>query len=45
LLFEMKSGANPKEILRTALDHADVIKWELVEPPLKEIFLEAIAAG
>lgn len=45
LLFEMKTGANPKEILRTALDHADIIKWELVEPPLKEIFLEAIAAG
>ena len=44
LLFEMKSGADPKQILRTALDFVDVIKWELVEPPLKEIFLEAVAA-
>lgn len=44
LLFEMKTGAEPKAILRKALDYADVIKWELVEPPLKEIFLDAISA-
>jgi ABC-2 type transport system ATP-binding protein len=44
LLFEMKAEAEPKAILRKALDYVDVIKWELVEPPLKEIFLEAISA-
>ena len=44
LLFEMKTGADPKQILRTALDFVDVIKWELVEPPLKEIFLDAVAS-
>ncbi len=43
LLFEMQPGADPKAILRSALDYVDVIKWELVEPPLKEIFLDAVA--
>jgi ABC-2 type transport system ATP-binding protein len=44
LLFEMQVGADPKQILRTVLDFVDIIKWELVEPPLKEIFLDAVAA-
>ncbi len=43
LLFEMLPGANPNDILRAALDAVNVIKWELIEPPLKEIFLEAVA--
>ncbi|MEP7235965.1 MAG: ATP-binding cassette domain-containing protein, partial [Ignavibacteriota bacterium] len=43
LLFEMFAEADPNQILRAALDEADVIKWELIEPPLKEIFLEAVA--
>jgi len=43
LLFEMLQGASSNDILRAALDAVDVIKWELVEPPLKEIFLEAVA--
>jgi len=43
LLFEMLTGAEPKAILRASLDAVDVIKWELVEPPLKEIFLDAVA--
>jgi ABC-2 type transport system ATP-binding protein len=42
LLFEMKPGADHKQILRTALDFVDIIRWELIEPPLKEIFLEAV---
>ncbi|MDP4220378.1 MAG: ATP-binding cassette domain-containing protein [Bacteroidota bacterium] len=43
LLFEMLPGAEAKQILRTLLDHVDVIRWELIEPPLKEIFLDAIS--
>ena len=43
LLFEMLPGGNPNDILRAALDSVNVIKWELIEPPLKEIFLEAVA--
>jgi ABC-2 type transport system ATP-binding protein len=45
LLFEMQFGDDPKAILRAALDAVDVIKWELVEPPLKEIFLDAVVKG
>jgi ABC-2 type transport system ATP-binding protein len=42
LLFEMQAGANAKQILQAAIDSVNIIKWELVEPPLKEIFLEAV---
>jgi ABC-2 type transport system ATP-binding protein len=42
LLFQMLPGADPKQLLQTALNSVDIIKWELVEPPLKEIFLEAV---
>jgi len=43
LLIELVGNAEPQPILRHLASVTDIIKWEIVEPPLKEIFLEAVS--
>ena len=42
-LLELVSRAVAGDVLRTAAARLDILKWEIVEPPIKELFLEAIA--
>ncbi len=43
ILMELGAGELPKDVLRLVSEQLDVQKWEIVEPPIKELFLEAIA--
>jgi ABC-2 type transport system ATP-binding protein len=38
----LAAGADPQELLRTATSCARVNKFELMEPSLEEIFIEAV---
>lgn len=38
----LAAGADPQELLRSAAAHARISKFELMEPSLEEIFLEAV---
>jgi ABC-2 type transport system ATP-binding protein len=38
----LAAGADPQELLRSAAAHARLAKFELMEPSLEEIFLEAV---
>jgi ABC-2 type transport system ATP-binding protein len=40
--FELLNGASKNEILRHLAAKIDIVKWELIEPPLVEIFLDAV---
>ncbi|MEI8135388.1 MAG: ATP-binding cassette domain-containing protein [bacterium] len=42
-LFELLSGADSRMILRSLNDVVTIIKWEIEEPPLKEIFLQVVS--
>jgi ABC-2 type transport system ATP-binding protein len=42
VIFELLSGADPQIILRDLVGATNIIHWEMIEPPLKEIFLEAV---
>jgi ABC-2 type transport system ATP-binding protein len=43
LLIELLGKTESQPILMHLAGVVDIIKWEIVEPPLKEIFLEAVA--
>lgn len=43
LLIELLNNTESQPILRHLTSVTDIIKWEIVEPPLKEIFLEAVS--
>jgi ABC-2 type transport system ATP-binding protein len=38
----LAAGADPQDLLRAAASHARVNKFELMEPSLEEIFIEAV---
>ena len=42
LLIELLPGAVPNEILQFITSKVSVITWNMIEPPLKEIFLDAV---
>ncbi len=42
MLLEVKPPERPSELLQLLAPHLDIQKWEIVEPPIKELFLEAI---
>ncbi|HEY3874461.1 MAG TPA: ATP-binding cassette domain-containing protein, partial [Candidatus Kapabacteria bacterium] len=42
ILMEIGEMQTPKELLREVSEYLDIQKWEIVEPPIKELFLEAI---
>ena len=42
VLLEITGAVPPNEILRIASERTEIRKWELVEPPLKELFMEAV---
>jgi ABC-2 type transport system ATP-binding protein len=45
LLIELVGKTESQPILQHLVAVADIIKWEIVEPPLKEIFLEAVSVS
>ncbi len=45
LLIELLPGAVPNEILQYIASKVTVITWNMIEPPLKEIFLEAVQSS
>ncbi len=42
VLLELGDRVKPNDILRIAAERAEIRKWEMVEPPLKEMFLDAV---
>ena len=42
VIFELLPGSDPQVILRELVEATTIIHWEMIEPPLKEIFLEAV---
>jgi ABC-2 type transport system ATP-binding protein len=42
VLLELSPSILPNDILRIAAERAEIRKWEMVEPPLKEMFLDAV---
>jgi ABC-2 type transport system ATP-binding protein len=43
---KLKPGADPQEILKRAVeDGARITRFELIEPPLNDIFIEKVAGG
>lgn len=42
VLLELDKVTKPNDILRMTAERAEIRKWEMVEPPLKELFLEAV---
>lgn len=43
MLLELGASENPGELLQRVAEYLEIQKWEIVEPPIKELFLEAIA--
>ncbi|MDP4199667.1 MAG: ATP-binding cassette domain-containing protein [Bacteroidota bacterium] len=43
MLLELGVSEKPNELLRSIAEYLEIEKWELVKPPIKELFLEAIA--
>ena len=43
LVIEIPSHMKSNTLLRSATDLVDILKWELIEPPIKELFLKAVA--
>ena len=42
ILMELGPSEKPHDLLKNIMDYLDIQKWEIVEPPIKELFLEAI---
>ena len=42
LLIELLDGVSPNEVLQFIVSKVTVITWNMIEPPLKEIFLNAV---
>jgi ABC-2 type transport system ATP-binding protein len=38
----LKPGADPQQLLRMAVDHARISRFELLEPSLEEIFIDQV---
>ena len=43
--IQLKDGANPQHILRRALDHTEVWRFELAEPSLNDIFIRMVTGN
>ncbi len=43
ILMEIGATERPRDLLIQVAEYLDIQKWEIVEPPIKELFLEAIA--
>ncbi|HEX5315349.1 MAG TPA: hypothetical protein VFX22_01765, partial [Candidatus Kapabacteria bacterium] len=43
ILLEIGASEKPRDLLQRVAEYLDIQKWEIVEPPIKELFLEAIA--
>jgi ABC-2 type transport system ATP-binding protein len=43
MLLELGAGEKPGTLLKQVAEYLGIKKWEIVEPPIKELFLEAIA--
>jgi ABC-2 type transport system ATP-binding protein len=43
MLMEIGADEKPGDLLKQVAEYLDIQKWEIVEPPIKELFLEAIA--
>ncbi len=44
--IKLLSGADPQQILKAAVEHkVEVRKFELMEPPLNDIFIDKVSAG
>jgi ABC-2 type transport system ATP-binding protein len=41
-LIELNASVKPNDVLRMASERAEIRRWEMVEPPLKELFLDAV---
>jgi ABC-2 type transport system ATP-binding protein len=42
-MLELTDKTQYRPMLRAISDQVELLKWELIEPPLKELFLEAVA--
>ncbi len=42
ILLELGASEKPRDLLKNIAEYLDIQKWEIVEPPIKELFLEAI---
>jgi ABC-2 type transport system ATP-binding protein len=43
ILMEIGASEKPGDLLKQVAEYLDIQKWEIVEPPIKELFLEAIS--
>lgn len=43
--IKLQPGANPQELLAAAMKHAEIFRFEIVEPSLHEIFLATVKAS
>jgi ABC-2 type transport system ATP-binding protein len=43
LLLELLHGASSRDILAYLVPKTEIVSWNMVEPPLKEIFLDAVS--
>lgn len=43
--IKLQPGANPQELLAAAMQHAEIFRFEIVEPSLHEIFLATVKAS
>ncbi len=43
MLLEVGPSEKPGDLLKHVAEYLEIEKWELVKPPIKELFLEAIA--
>lgn len=43
MLLEVGAAEKPGDLLKHVAEYLEIEKWELVKPPIKELFLEAIA--
>jgi len=39
---QLAKGADPQQLLRAAMEHSRVSKFELMEPPLEQIFIDVV---
>ena len=39
---QLAKGADPQQLLRAAMEHSRVYKFELMEPPLEQIFIDVV---
>ena len=40
--IQLAKGADPQQLLRAAMEHSRISKFELMEPPLEQIFIDVV---